>query len=196
MAAATKKAVMEFLGYSIAKGLVNSNTGGGLKAAATKILEDFQDDDDVAEIDVPAEVLRYHNRHPGQLSPDTLAQYQKRVITILSEFAKYQASPTTYKGMSRGPVASSVSTKPTSKKDNKKFVVKQLPQAESAAMPEPAPQQQRLTAATESSLMMPFPLRPNFLVQIIVPRDMTKDEASRLCTFITALGHDHAVVEQ
>lgn len=41
--------------------------------------------------------------------------------------------------------------------------------------------------ATESSLCLPFPLRPDYEVQIVIPRDMTKAEAERLCAFIMAL---------
>lgn len=186
----TKSKVMDFVNYAIDKGLVNANTGGGWKSAAMRILEDFADDDDLVGIDVPSEVLRYNNRHPGVLSPDSLNQYQKRVITILAEFTKWQNSPTTYRGILRGQVTSK---NDNGKKDSKKSPLKQLPAPE-APVPPPEPPQHRLTAVTDSSLMMPFPLRSNFIVQIIVPRDMTKDEASRLCTFISALGHDPQVV--
>jgi hypothetical protein len=34
---------------------------------------------------------------------------------------------------------------------------------------------------------MPFPLRPDFLAQLVLPRDLTADEAKRLSAFITAL---------
>jgi len=37
------------------------------------------------------------------------------------------------------------------------------------------------------ALALPFPLRPAFLAQVVVPRDMTKDEARRLCAFIASL---------
>lgn len=191
MAIASKRAVMDFVDYAIDKGLVNTNTGGGWRSAAMKILEDFGDEDDLSGIDVPSEVLRYNNRHPGALSPDSLNQYQKRVITILAEFTKWQNGPTTYKGMLR---AQSTPKIDVAKKDKKKPALKQLPAPDIGAAAQPDPPQHRLSAATESSLMMPFPLRSNFLVQIIIPRDMTKDEASRLCTFISALGQDPQVV--
>jgi hypothetical protein len=193
MAIAPKRAVMDFIGYAVEKGLVNTNTGGGWRSAASKILEDFGDDDDLAGIDVPSEVLRYNNRHPGVLSPDSLNQYQKRVITILAEFTKYQNNPTTYKGVLRGPI---VSKGDSAKKDGKRPPLKQLSAPDTSAVAQTEAPQHRLSAVTESSLMMPFPLRPNFLVQIIVPRDMTKDEASRLCTFISALGQDPQMVSQ
>lgn len=43
--------------------------------------------------------------------------------------------------------------------------------------------------ATDKSLCMPFPLRPNFMAQVIIPRDMTKAEADRLCNLIMTLAN-------
>lgn len=193
MTTTTKAEVLAFITYAIDKGLVNSNTGGGWRSATSKILEDFGDDDDVSEVDVPSEVLRYHNRHPGQLSPDSLNQYQKRVITVLAECAKYTNNPQTYKGVLRGPTG--LKSDAGAKKDGKKAAVKQLPAPESTATPTHEPQN-RLPAATETSLMVPFALRSNFVVQFVIPRDLTSAEAKRLCNVITAYGHDEQVVDQ
>jgi len=181
----TKSGALQFLSYCITKGLVNSNTGAGLKAAFTKIMEEFGPDDELTGVDVQSEVLRYNNRHPGALSPDTLLQYQKRVLTVLEEFQKYQASPTTYKGpASRAPTNGGKSSDKKSSSESKSLaVVGTTPN-------EPQPQKQITSAVTDTSLMMPFPLRPTFLAQIIIPRDLTKDEALRLCNFIQALAQD------
>lgn len=37
------------------------------------------------------------------------------------------------------------------------------------------------------SICNDFPLRPDYLAQIVVPRDMTEREAERLCEFIKSL---------
>jgi hypothetical protein len=39
-------------------------------------------------------------------------------------------------------------------------------------------------------MTLPFPLRPKFLAQVVIPRDLTRDEATRLCAFIQALASD------
>ena len=39
----------------------------------------------------------------------------------------------------------------------------------------------------ERALVLPFPLRSDFLAQITVPIDMTKEEADRLCAFVQSL---------
>lgn len=38
-----------------------------------------------------------------------------------------------------------------------------------------------------TNLVFPFPLRPKYLAQICIPRDMTKEEAERLCAFVRSL---------
>jgi hypothetical protein len=49
---------------------------------------------------------------------------------------------------------------------------------------------QHAGTATDISLRLPFPLRPTFLAHVVIPRDLTKDEAKRLAMFIDALAHD------
>lgn len=36
-----------------------------------------------------------------------------------------------------------------------------------------------------------FPMRPDFLAQVVIPRDMTKAEAQRLANFVLALAVDN-----
>lgn len=185
----SKANLLKFIDYAINKGLVNANTGGGWKAACNKILEEYGPDDDLTSVDVPSEVLRFNNRHPGLLSSDSLNQYQKRVQLVVSEFGKFRSSPTTYKGVLTRPVANGRSP------EKRKVESPPKPAAEGAPLAAPAdpgqPGIRHVTgAATETSLAMPFPLRPTFLAQIIIPRDLTKDEAARLCNFIQALAQD------
>lgn len=44
------------------------------------------------------------------------------------------------------------------------------------------------------SLALPFPLRPNYLAQIVIPRDMTKMEADRLCAFVISLARSEVAL--
>lgn len=49
--------------------------------------------------------------------------------------------------------------------------------------PDCVPQPPRPT----QTLVLPFPLRKGYLAQVVVPRDLTKDEAERLSAFVTSL---------
>jgi len=43
------------------------------------------------------------------------------------------------------------------------------------------------TTVRTAALCYDYPLRPNYIAQLVVPRDMTTAEAERLCKFINAL---------
>lgn len=40
---------------------------------------------------------------------------------------------------------------------------------------------------TSNLLVLPFPVRPNYIAQVVLPKDLTVDEARRLSVFIMAL---------
>lgn len=176
----TKANVLKFIDFQISKGLVNVNTGNARKAACNKLLEALGNDDDLTNVDVRSEVLKFNNRHPGQLSPDSLGTYEKRVTSTLNEFKKYREDPTGYKGVTGRQTS-------TNGKTDKKAKSSDATEITVIDMPPAAPKQMPTSAVTDTSLMMPFPLRPTFLAQLIIPRDLTKDEAARLCAFIQAL---------
>ena len=183
----TKANLVKFLDFSIEKGLIKAATGNARKAATTQILEAFGPDDDLSEVDVPSEVLKYNNRHPGKLSPDSLTTYQGRVVAALQEFSKYLENPRTYKGVigrsTAKPVAKNSLTAgaaETPTATDEEVDEQPVPRLISRAAPP-------TSAVTDTSLMLPFPLRPAFLAQLIIPRDLSQDEANRLCAFIQAL---------
>ncbi len=188
----SKSALVQFLDMLVTKGWVNTNTGAGWKAAVNTILQDVESDQDVREIDVKSAVLRYHNRNPGDLAPDSLKRYEQRVAAGIGQFVSFKTDPTNYRAPSRGLPNGS-------KAEPRKRLEPKTPATPSAVsqVPTMKPDPEHTVAqkpvagtATESSLALPFPLRPGFLAQVVIPRDLSKDEATRLCAFIQALAHD------
>jgi hypothetical protein len=190
----SKGSMVSFAEMMTSKGWINANTGGGHKAALNKILGDIDEDADVRRIDVKAEVRKYNNLNPGELSPASLKQYEKRVQAMIGYFVNWKQDPTNFKPPARelsekGERVSKIKPIARNGKAPKRTasqswtVLAPLDAKESAgttapALPAPDP---------VISLTMPFPLRDNYLAQITIPRDMSKDEAARLCTFIQAL---------
>lgn len=180
-----KAGLLKFIDLNIEKGWVNSNTGGGWKAAVRKILEAVGPEDDLRQIDIKSEIHKYANKHPGVLSADSLNQYEKRIALALDQFVKFKKDPTTYKPIGRAP---------TTSKAPRKEKLAPGPSASSADSSDSPPPTKPVTGmATDTSLAMPFPLRAGFLAQIVIPRDLTKDEAVRLCAFIHTLALPPAV---
>ena len=79
----SKNALLTFLETVVRQGLVNSNTAAGWKAAFSRILEDVPDQEDVRKIDVPTAIKRYHNKHPGELKPTSLKEYERRLVVLV-----------------------------------------------------------------------------------------------------------------
>lgn len=175
----SKEALLQFIEFAITKGLVKGETGRAWRVAVTKLLNDLSasEEADVRTVDVEVMGRRAANRNPGTLSPETLNTYQKRVATAISEFAKYAESPAAYKprgtnGRTRG--------KPNGDRSS------QTERLSKSAEASP-----RESSTTHGRLAYPFPLRTDFLAEVVVPRDLTVDEAKRLSAFLLALAIDY-----
>ena len=149
----------------------------------TKILEGLSpnEEEDVRTIDVPRAVRRYNNKHPGVLSPRSLAEYQRRVQALIGEFEKYHADPTSYAGIGR-------EVNGTPKKSAEK---KAKPRRRREAEPAGEPTRTREEAPRMAAISLDFPLRTDFLAQVVVPRDLKAEEARRLCAFVMTLAADY-----
>jgi hypothetical protein len=180
----TKARLVSFIdSVAIGKGLVNPNTGAGWKAACSRILENVQDGDDVRNIDLKTEVRRYNNSHPGILSPSSLQQYEKRLVTVINQFVEYANDPAKYKGHGR-PVGEGPQKKIEPRKNAGNTT------GALAAATASAPSAATLPSPI-AGLSLDYPLRPDFLVQVKVPRDLTQAEARRIQGFILTLAQDY-----
>lgn len=190
----SKRALMDFIENSIRKGWINANTGAGVRAACKKILEQVGPDEDVRHIDVPGAVVQYNNRHPGNLSAESLRVYESRVKAVLDTFVQFVTDPTGYTLPGKGNSKKLRRADAGKNGENQTAATGKI--ATDAGHHFVTPQATTVrAAATETSLALPFPLRPTFLAQIVIPRDLTKDEAKRLALFIDSLAHDAPVAE-
>jgi hypothetical protein len=192
----SKAGLFLFVDMITNKGWVNVNTGNSWKAAVKKLLGDISEDEDVRKIDVKSQVLRYNNLHPGDLSPDSLRTYEKRAAIAIQQYISYKTNPTNYKPPSRG-LSNGKVEKP---EQRKKTITGSAPGAGAAASTVSTAASDQAKAevdhvapktiggtSTGANLALPFPLRPGYLAQVVIPIDMTKGEADRLCAFIQTL---------
>ena len=170
----SREALARFIDFVVDKGLVNSSTAQGWRVATGKVLEDLSPEAmaDVRSIDVDGVFRAFLNRHPGRLSPVSVGEYRRRVGRAIEEFVKwvedpggYGARSATWQGRGDGRARGRVSP-PSRERDHR---------------PEPAP---------ASGIALSYPLRPGFLAQVMVPRDLTVDEARRMGAFLLTLAPD------
>lgn len=184
----SKSAVFAYLDNVTRQGFLNANTASGLRAAASKLMEDVADSDDVRKVDVDALALRYHNKHPGELSTESLNVYRRRLARLISEFSEYVTNPLNFKPRSR-TVAKSNARAGAGKKEEKPEVT--VTSNAGNLNPTSSASVATVTAtATKTTLMLPYPLREDFVAQVVIPINITSDEARRLCAFITTLATD------
>jgi len=183
----SRDALLNFADLLATKGLANSNTAAALKSAVSRILSDLSPDEeaDVRKVDVGLAIRRYNNKNPNAVSPSSLAEYQRRLTQVISEFVRYVNDPAGYNGLGGAPKA------PRSDKSDKQSPKKRA-SATSEVHKETRGTEMPASPPTSSGLSLAFPLRADFLAQVVLPRDLKSDEAKRLAAFIATLAIDYS----
>ncbi len=183
----SKASLQRFLETAERQGFFNANTLGGMKSAVAKLLEDT-DAEDMRKVDVKVATIRYHNKHPGDLSPSSLGTYEQRLKRVIEEFGKYNQDPTGYKPFSK-PVSKTTADRPAragkARKEDDAVVEAEVISRNTGVLTFDS-----LARTTPTAMAMEYPIRDNFMAQVILPRGMTSEEARRLCAFIRTLAVD------
>ena len=171
----SKKALFAFLDTSIEKGRINRNRAQASRPPVQRYWSNWARMKMFVRLMSLLALIQYNNRHPNELSPDSLRVYESRVRTAISSFTQSVTDPTNFKfpAKSAGSRAAKQVRRPPEETAESK------PSHGGAHSSQASPR-----TVTETSLAMPFPLRPDFLAQIVVPRDLTKEEAKRLAAFL------------
>jgi hypothetical protein len=175
----SRAALARFIEFVVAKGLVHPATAQGWRVATAKVLEDLTpaEGEDVRRIDVEATFKGFLNRYPGRLSPASVGEYRRRVGRAIEEFVRWMEDPGSY--AFRSPP--------------------RAPKAEARRRLDPAPVSSPNAARPRASAPTPplrdgialeYPLRPDLLAQVVVPRDLTVEEARRMGAFLVTLAVD------
>lgn len=175
----SRAALARFIEFVVAKGLVHPATAQGWRVATAKVLEDLTpaEAEDVRTIDVEATFKGFLNRYPGRLSPASVGEYRRRVGRAIEEFVRWMEDPGSYAFRSPPRAA----------------------RAETRRRPDgaPAPSQDLgrprpsgTAPVRPGGIALEYPLRPDLLAQVVVPRDLTVEEARRMGAFLVTLAVD------
>jgi hypothetical protein len=182
-------ALRRFLQFVGEKGLVSGSVAQGWRVATGKILQDLSEAEtaDVRKINIDLALRKFVNRNPGKLSPNSLSEYKRRAATAIEEFLAWTKDPSGYHpktGISSRPPG-------TAKRATSPDREKKKPTGSSTGLSAPmsgSPESQ--PPSHMGGLPLPYPLRPDFLAQVVIPRDMTTEEAKRLGAFLLTLAVD------
>ncbi|MDQ3138007.1 MAG: hypothetical protein M3Q93_10540 [Gemmatimonadota bacterium] len=191
----SRAALARFVEFVVGKNLVNPATAQGWRVATTKVLEGIPAEGaaDVRRIDVEATFRAFLHRSPGRLAPASVGEYRRRVARAIEEFVRWVEDPGGYafrgayrpgKAESRRP-GRSIAEAP----DTPPRPADGLPPRRTSSV---------ANGARDMGIALDYPLRPDLLAQVIVPRDLTVEEARRMGAFLVTLAVDFrpAVSEQ
>jgi molybdenum cofactor biosynthesis enzyme MoaA len=179
----SKTAFFRFLDYVSKEDLIKFQTVRGWRTSASKLMMDLSEaeDADIRTVDLDLAIRKTVNRDSIALSPQSLKTYRHRVLIAINEFIKYQSDPNGYEpqylnGQSRT-------------KSNGENGVRQE-QAKQVKLPS-SDKQDREIVHVSSGLTLSYPLRTDFLAQIVIPRDLNTTEAKRLAGFLLTIAVDY-----
>jgi hypothetical protein len=176
----SRAALARFIEFVVAKGLVHPATAQGWRVATAKVLEELSAEElaDVRRIDVERTFKEFLNRYPGRLSPASVGEYRRRVSRAIEEFVRWMEDPGSYafRSPARQPRADA----------RRRLDVTPV----AGPMPIRARPGSPVQARTADGIALEYPLRPDLLAHVVVPRDLTVEEARRMGAFLVTLAVD------
>ena len=185
----SRAGLARFIEFVVEKGLVHPATAQGWRVATTKVLDELAAAElaDVRQIELEPTFRAFLNRNPGRLSPASVGEYRRRVGRAIEEFVRWVEDPGTYAFRTPARAARAES------QARKRPVRPVEDRPRSGRLPlgahEPA------SAEAGAGLSLDYPLRPDLLAQVVVPRDLTVEEARRMGAFLVTLAVDFRPAE-
>jgi hypothetical protein len=128
---------------------------------------------------VDATFRAFLNRNPGRLSPASVGEYRRRVGRAIEEFVRWVEDPGGY-GFRGAP-----------RLDSRRRLDAVAPDTGRGARQGPSSTARGGTGSQISGgITLQYPLRPDMLAHVIVPRDLTVEEARRMGAFLVTLAVD------
>jgi hypothetical protein len=177
----SRAGLARFIEFVVEKGLVHPATAQGWRVATTKVLDQLPPAElaDVRQIELEQTFRGFLNRNPGRLSPASVGEYRRRVGRSIEEFVRWVEDPGTY--AFRTPARAA-----RTEAQQRKRPAEDRPR--SGRSPQGAPQP--ASPEVGAGLSLDYPLRPDLLAQVVVPRDLTTEEARRMGAFLVTLAVD------
>lgn len=170
------KSLLDFLDRAAEKGWLNKNTATGYRAACQRILEIENDweEIDVSALDVDDFLQRFVTLKGTDYTPGSLQTYKSRFRTALETFLDWAEDPSAWKPPTTARRRQADAQLPNTKQSH---------DAPASATRDPS----KAPRGADGMISYPFPLRNDVDVELVLPRDLTPEEAKRLVAFVNAL---------
>lgn len=178
---ATGKGFIEFWTYAVRKGLMAKATAEAIQSASRVVLSTVEPEGwesiDVRSLDLDPFIQRFERLKMSDLKPESLKVYGQRVRTGIAAYLRYLENPTSWSY----PTAESRASGDRS----------QARRSSGQRPPRPgSPTGTVVTlpnGAAAPTITYPYPLRPGLVINVTLPADLSRQEASRLAAFLSSL---------
>jgi hypothetical protein len=173
------KDLVAFFDYAASKGLMNKDWAATLKSATKVVLSTVEPEKwesmDIESLDLDNFVQRFERLRMGDLKPDSMNVYGKRIRNAITAYREFLRSPSTWQYTG-------------SRSDQPGRATRRAPKTTAVSRTEPT--EVNGGATPPGLISYPYPLRPNVVLSIALPPDLTQKEAVRLSAFLHTLAVD------
>lgn len=186
---ATSAGLREFLDWAGGRGEINPTTAAALKGAVGQVLqvEDEPDQVDIRSVDVEDTLDRFENRFRTKYTSGSMSTYKTRFRQAVSMYLAWLDKDPAWKSVVRSRRSTSTASRTrvtNAGRGTTSGPVDAVPTSGEAAAQE-AP-----LVATSDLVRYHLPLRPDLIVQIELPVNLTKSDAERVASFVRSLAFD------
>lgn len=175
--------LLEFLEWAGRTGEMNSTTADSWATAVRSVLQLEGDPDavDVRAIDVDALLDRFETKNRTKYSEGSMATYRSRFRRAVTAYLAWMNGEP-WKGGTRVVKRKKTLSKPTS----------MAPSSDSPTAAEPPAATVPVPQHGTTARLVPYtvPLRPDLMVTMALPVDLTVRDAERIATFVRSLAFD------
>lgn len=178
------RALIEHWDWAAEKGLMNRKTAQTLAGACRGILgvQDDWENLDVTVLNIEDSLTRFRNLRAKDFSPNSLRDYESRFRRAVESYREYLDDQATWKFPSR-----SAPTRRSSQPKHRKS-----PDSPSSAGSNRQGDAPDMVADPASgSQEYSYPIRPDKLAKLVIPRDATTAEINRLIAWAQTLAVDY-----
>jgi hypothetical protein len=178
---ANGRGLVDFWTYVIERGLMPANTAGALRGASKEVLSAVESEGwetlELRQIDVEDFNERFARLQASKFKPETLQVYKSRFKNAVSMYTDFLENPSGWRYKAKKPYKGRSRPAEATRSENHKPPV------------DPAGQDSKDNYELPPVLTIDhqYPLRPNLIIKVQLPVDLTKSEASKLSAFVTSL---------
>jgi hypothetical protein len=178
---ANGRGLVDFWTYVIEKGLMPSNTAGALRGASKEVLSAVESESwetlDLREIDVEDFNERFARLRASKFKPETLHVYKSRFKNAVIMYTEFLENPSGWRYKAKKPYKSRVRPADGPRPDTTKSPIDPVDQGSG----------DKYELPPIRTIEHQYPLRPNLIIKVQLPTDLTKTEAAKLSAFVTSL---------